>query len=301
VPNVPGTYTVTYTAVDAANNTGTKTRTVIVRDSTAPVVNINGPNTTIEGNTIGGATVSFTATASDLVSGSLTPTCAPASGSVFPVGATTVNCSATDGAGLTGTKSLLVTVVDTKPPVITRNGAATVTVEAGSAYTDAGATALDIVSGNVAVTVSGSVNTSALGTYTLTYTAKDAKNNSAIPVTRTVTVVDTQAPVISDTANPAVLLWSPNKIMTPVTISGTVKDATLVKTTFTVVDEYKKVQPSGTVTVAANGTFSFVISLEAYRDGTDADGRVYTVKVTATDAANRSTTVNTIVLVPHNQ
>jgi len=300
VPNVPGTYTVTYTAVDAAGNTGTKTRTVIVRDSTAPVVTVNAPTAMIEGNTIGGATVTFTPTAVDAISGTLTPTCTPASGSLFPVGTTSVSCSATDASGNTGTGTGSIKVVDTKPPVVTRNGPATVTVEAGTAYTDAGATAVDIVSGNVAVTVAGTVNTSAIGSYTLTYSAKDAANNTGT-ATRTVTVVDTQAPVISDSANPAVLLWSPNKVMTPVTISGTIKDATLVKTTFAVVDEYKKVQPSGTVTVAANGTFSFVVSLEAYRDGSDADGRVYTVKVTATDAGNRSTTVSTIVLVPHNQ
>jgi len=89
--------------------------------------------------------------------------------------------------------------------------------------------------------------------------------------------------------------------MTPVTISGTVTDATLVKTTYAVVDEYGKVQPTGNVTVAANGSFSFVVSLEAYRNGNDADGRVYTVKITATDAGNRSTTATTVVTVPHNQ
>ncbi len=38
--NVPGTYTRTYTATDAAGNTTTTTRTVIVRDSSAPTINV---------------------------------------------------------------------------------------------------------------------------------------------------------------------------------------------------------------------------------------------------------------------
>jgi hypothetical protein len=38
--NVPGTYTRTYTATDTAGNTTTTTRTVIVRDSSAPTINV---------------------------------------------------------------------------------------------------------------------------------------------------------------------------------------------------------------------------------------------------------------------
>jgi hypothetical protein len=45
--------------------------------------------------------------------------CVPPSGSVFPLGKTTVNCTATDEAGQTATCSFDVTVVDTLPPVIT--------------------------------------------------------------------------------------------------------------------------------------------------------------------------------------
>jgi hypothetical protein len=58
----------------------------------------------------------------------------------------------------------------------------------GDSYTDAGATATDNVDSSVTVTSSGSVNTAVPGTYTITYNATDAANNSATPVTRTVTV-----------------------------------------------------------------------------------------------------------------
>ena len=39
-----GSYTVTYSATDAAGNTGTATRTVTVVDTTAPVVTNSGDN-----------------------------------------------------------------------------------------------------------------------------------------------------------------------------------------------------------------------------------------------------------------
>jgi hypothetical protein len=96
-------------------------------------------------------------------------------------------------------------------------------------------------------------------------------------------------------------LWSPNKIMTPVTIAGTIKDFSPTTASYKVVDEYGKIQPVGTVAIGAGGAYSFVVKLEAYRNGNDADGRVYTVTVTAVDAGGRSATKSTTVLVPHNQ
>lgn len=68
----------------------------------------------------GGATVTFSATASDNVDGALTPVCSSASGSLFPLGTTTVTCTATDAAGNTGSASFTVTVsvvaVTSAPP-----------------------------------------------------------------------------------------------------------------------------------------------------------------------------------------
>jgi hypothetical protein len=54
-------------------------------------------------------------------------------------------------------------------------------------------------------------------------------------------------------ANPPTLLWSPNKTMTPITVSRVVTDASTVSVTYKVVDEYKKVQPTGAVTLGACG------------------------------------------------
>ena len=46
---------------------------------------------------------------------------------------------------------------DDVPPVITLNGSASVTVELGSTYTDAGATANDAYHGSTSVSASGSL------------------------------------------------------------------------------------------------------------------------------------------------
>ena len=73
------------------------------------------------------------------------------------------------------------------------------TIEVGSTFTDPGATASDAGDGDLtsSIVVTGSVDTSTLGTYTLTYNVSDASGNVADPVTRTVNVVDTTAPVIT--------------------------------------------------------------------------------------------------------
>ena len=101
--------------------------------------------------------------------------------------------------------SLSVTAIsDTNIPVITLLGDNPVTVIQDTTYTDAGATASDIEDGDLtaSIIVTGSVDTSTLGTYVLTYNVQDAAGNFAAPVTRTVsvveaTVVDTIAPVIT--------------------------------------------------------------------------------------------------------
>jgi hypothetical protein len=106
--------------------------------------------------------------------------------------------------------------VDLEPPVLTLLGATPVTVQCGGVYDDAGATALDDVDGNIShrivETISfggnvvGSVNTSVLGTYTILYEVSDNAGQVATPVTRTVDVVDTTAPVITLNGAPALLL-----------------------------------------------------------------------------------------------
>jgi uncharacterized protein len=85
---------------------------------------------------------------------------------------------------------------DNVPPVITINGSNPATVELGSTYTDAGATAMDAFHGSTSVTSSSNVDTTTVGSYTVTYSATDLDGNTAT-ATRTVNVEDTTAPVIT--------------------------------------------------------------------------------------------------------
>jgi hypothetical protein len=90
---------------------------VTVKDNTPPVLTLP-PNMVKEASGPTGALVTFTASANDATSGPAPVTCTPASGSLFPLGSTTVNCSATDAFGNIATGTFTVTVRDTTPPVI---------------------------------------------------------------------------------------------------------------------------------------------------------------------------------------
>ena len=180
-----GSYTITYTATDANGNEGTATRTVNVVDTTAPVITLEGTNPmTVElGGTYsepgaesnGGETVTIT-------------------GSVDTdtLGSYTITYTATDANGNEGTATRTVNVVDTTAPVITLEGTNPMTVELGGTYSEPGAES----NGGETVTITGSVDTDTLGSYTITYTATDANGNEGT-ATRTVNVVDTTAPVIT--------------------------------------------------------------------------------------------------------
>ena len=298
--NIVGVYTLTYSATDGSGNTGTATRTVRVVDTSKPVVTLNGSaSMTVEAKT---TFVDPGATASDTVSGTLAVT---VTGTVNTgaLGVYTLTYTATDGSGNVGTATRTVTVVDTIKPMVTLNGGATLTVEAGTAFVDPGATATDTLAGPLPVSVSGTVLTGVVGTYTLTYSATDPSGNTGTAV-RTVTVRDTLAPSVTITSVIPTTIWSPNGSMVPVTISGTAVDSGsgVATVTFEVIDEYRQVQPSGTVTLAPDGSFSFSVQLQASRKGSDKNGRVYTVRITATDRAGRVTTVSSLITaVEHNQ
>ncbi len=90
-----------------------------------------------------------------------------------------------------------VIVEDTTRPEITLIGDASVTgLEAGSSYEDANATWTDSLEGSGTVLGTGEVNLYVPGTYLITYNHSDASGNAAETMTRSVTVVDTTAPVI---------------------------------------------------------------------------------------------------------
>jgi len=166
-------------------------------DVTAPVIEAHA-DVTAEATSSLGAVVDYTAPiARDVVDGDLVASCAPASGSAFAFGTNTVTCSKTDAAGNVATPTTFSVIVqDTVKPVITLTGSTPVTVQVGSSYSDAGASASDNYDSSVPVDTSGSVNTAVVGSYTLTYSATDSHGNVAVQVTRMVNVVDTIDPEI---------------------------------------------------------------------------------------------------------
>ena len=80
--------------------------------------------------------------------------------------------------------------VDTTPPVITLVGSSTINLTVGDSFTDPGATATDDVDGDLtsSISITGTVDTSTVGTYTLTYSVADAAGNDVTVVQRTVIV-----------------------------------------------------------------------------------------------------------------
>ena len=122
-------------------------------------------------------------------------------------GSYTITYNVSDTAGNAATQvTRTVNVTDTTAPVVTLNGADSVTIECGDTYIDAGGTATDSCdSSSLTVTTNAAtaVNTAAAGTYTVTLRAEDATGNVGT-ATREVTVEDTEAPVISLTGAAAV-------------------------------------------------------------------------------------------------
>ena len=174
--NSIGTYTTTYSATDEYGNTANLTRTIYVVNANGPTITINGDNpVTIEKDSIyndawatsdGGETVIVTTNFDRTTAGMYI-----------------INYSATDLNGTIVTARRLVIVVDTTEPVITLIGQNPVTIEQGSTYTDAGATA----NGGETVTSYSNIDTSKVGRYTVTYTATDTNGNTGTAI-RTVDV-----------------------------------------------------------------------------------------------------------------
>ena len=107
-----GTTTVTYSATDAHGNTGTATQVVTVIDNTAPVISCP-VNIVLEPTCPTGAVGTYsTPTATDNCGvQSVIRTAGLASGSVFPIGTTTVTHEATDIYGNKASCSFTVTVL----------------------------------------------------------------------------------------------------------------------------------------------------------------------------------------------
>ena len=259
-----GTYTVTYNVSDQAGNQATEvTRTVIVEDTTPPVITLIGDAlVTHEGAT---PYTDQGATATDSLDGDITD-------SIVTTGVVDINnkgtytkkYNVTDNEGNQATEvTRTVNVVDTTPPEIEISNNASTTHELGSVFLPKnGVTASDTMDGNLTsvmiavITDENNVGQDALyvknnlGIYTITYNVSDQAGNAATEVTRTVTVEDTTAPVITVTGD------------NPVTVE--------LGSTYT--DAGATADGNETVTTAALMTTLTVGQYTIYYSATDASG-----------------------------
>lgn len=146
-------------------------------EATPPVLHLPA-DITAEATSPAGAIVNFITTVTDARDTNLVATCTPASGSQFPLGATTVNCSATNSRNKTATGNFNVLVVDTTAPVVTVNGVSNGGVYNLGAVPTASCSTIDSVTG-VAVQATLSVTGgTANGVGHFTATCSGAKDNA---------------------------------------------------------------------------------------------------------------------------
>jgi hypothetical protein len=131
------TLTRTWTATDACGNSSSQSQVLTVTDTTAPAITCPDP-ITVEDDGAGSAVVVFTVTATDNCDPDPQITCVDglglpvSSGDAFPVGVTTVTCTAADICGNEASCSFDVTVVSTTPLTITSLNAAPSVASMGS-------------------------------------------------------------------------------------------------------------------------------------------------------------------------
>jgi hypothetical protein len=221
-----GATTVTWSIADAAGNVAHPKQTIIVRDTTAPVIAEPG-TLTFEATGANGITLTPAQlpnpSATDLV-GVSSITREPA-GFAFALGTTTITWSAADAAGNIGTATQTIVVRDTTAPVFTVTGDGYIYQTAASSqggianYT---VNATDAIDGSLVATCSIPSGTMVpMGEHQVTCTATDRSGNAA---TRTFTLLmgDYEPPVMTA---PAEVIVEATGLLTPVTFPVTALDA----------------------------------------------------------------------------
>ena len=190
---IPGTYTITYTGLDSLGNESITTRTVIVEDTTPPVVTI-----TYSSEFRTNENVIATINASEEIKA--IPGWNKVNSNSYKktyIQNTNENIEIEDIYSNKTLKNISIANIDKEGPIITINGEEEITIELNGTYIDQGATATDDGI-TVSVTSSGTVNPSIPGIYRVTYEAYDDLSNKSVKV-RIVNVVDTLAPTVSVT------------------------------------------------------------------------------------------------------
>lgn len=196
-----------YTVSDSAGNTTTVEREIVYKDAVAPVITLNG-EADVKIST-GEEYVEAGFVAADDCDGDISDKVV-ISGAVDTSknGSYVIAYQVKDSYGNECIVNRNITVQDITPPSITLKGDKNQYIKLGSTYSEPGFSALDTVDGDMTgkVEVSGSVDTSKTGTYTISYKVTDSAGNSS-SVSRQIYVFDKQAEVNSvDPGNKVVYL-----------------------------------------------------------------------------------------------
>ena len=201
--NTPGTYQVTYTYTDAATGlAGTGVATVTVLPASISTPTINAHDSTVTVGTAWTAASNFDS-ANDSAGNSLSVNQVLVNSNVdtSKVGSYQVTYSYTDPTtNQVATKTVTVTVVaaatTTAPTVLAKNSTLSVGATWSSADNFISATDSEGNAVNFSnVTVTGTVDTTTAGTYTVTYSYKDAVSGLTGTATATIVVVATPVAV----------------------------------------------------------------------------------------------------------
>ena len=221
--NVAGSYHVSYDVKDTQGNSALQViRTVIIEDNVSPVIVLLG-----DGEMEVQAGYEFVdpgVKATDNLDGDLaTRLIAESTVNAKVPGEYSIKYLVEDSVGNKAeAKVRTVSVVDTEGPVVVLKGELTVQLEAGGSYDEPGASASDLIDGDLstAVKISGEVDTGKIGTYEVNYQASDSRGNSSQTVVRTVTVEDTKAPLVDRIDSLQVLEGKPLQIVVSANDNG---------------------------------------------------------------------------------
>ena len=254
--SILGTHAIFYYVTDSGGNTATAVRVVyVVPDILQPVITLYGSHNMIIPFNSTYIEPGYTAT--DDTDGNLTSNVI-VSGTVDTdtPGTYTISYTVSDSAGNMATQTRVITIEDTKRPVLTLVNPR-MTISQGSTYVEPGYTAIDNADGDITDLVETfDIDTSILGTHALFYFVTDSSGNTAMAVRVVYVVPDTIPPVIT--------LHGSHTMTIPI-------NSTYVELGYTATDDVdgditNNVTVTGSINIALAGTYTL------YYDITDSSG-----------------------------
>lgn len=262
---------------------------VVVSDNGKPTLTLPANITTLN------PVVTWTATATDAIDGSVTVTCDPASGSTFPEGLTTVVCFAYDAHANYAEGEFTVRVIVTPLLHLPDNIVAEATSAAGAVVTYT-ATAEGADGPVTCAPLSGS--TFPLGTTTVNCSASNAAGTSTGSFT--VTVGDTTAPtIVSIDGTPREVLWPNNHKMQATTVVVVATDAVDAHPTARIlsVTSDQPVNDGGDGDTSPDWNITGPLTVDLRSERSYGIDRHYTITVEVKDASGNVSTGTLIVVV----